>query len=111
MEQRSLPNGVLIIVLGIFGYLCCCIVGLGIIPAAIAFYLANEAQKMYALNPETYTNINQIKTGKIIASIALILNILMILYVIYTISSVGWEAWSDEFMRRWNEGMERGGQY
>ena len=60
MEQQKLPNGTMIIVLGIFGYLCCCFAGLGIIPSAIAFFMAKKSEKMYAENPEAYDNAGQI---------------------------------------------------
>lgn len=45
MEQEKLPNGTMIIVLGILGYLCCCLAGLGIIPSAIAYFMATKAEK------------------------------------------------------------------
>jgi len=110
MEQQKLPNGTLIIVLGILGYLCCCPTGLGIIPSGIAFFQARKSEKMYAANPELYDNMSQIKMGKIIALIALILNILWILRVIYVIATVGWDEMQEEFMRGWDEAMEAQGQ-
>ncbi len=110
MEQQKLPNGTLIIVLGIFGYLCCCFAGFGIIPSGIAFYLAQKSEKIYAENPDLYDNASQIKTGKIVSLIALILNILMVFRIIYVIATVGWGEMSDEFMRAFEEAMEAQGQ-
>ena len=110
MEQQKLPNGTLIIVLGIFGYLCCCFAGLGIIPSGIAFFLAKKSEKLYAADPDLYDNFSQIKTGKIVALIALILNVLMIARIIYVIATVGWDEMQEEFMRGWNEAMEAQGQ-
>lgn len=110
MEQEKLPNGVLIIVLGILGYLCCCFAGLGIIPSAIAFFMARKSEKMYAANPELYDNMSQIKTGKIVALIAVILNVLYIIRIIYVIATVGWSEMSEEFMRAYEEAMEAQGQ-
>ncbi len=92
MEQQKLPNETIIIVLGILGYLCCCFAGAGVIPAGIAVFLASKSEKIYASNPELYTNIKQIKTGKIIALIALVLSILMIIRFIYVFASGDWEA-------------------
>ncbi|QXP52058.1 DUF4190 domain-containing protein [Cellulophaga sp. HaHa_2_95] len=111
MEQQKLPNATMIIVLGILGYLCCCFAALGIIPSAIAFFMATKSQKLYEEKPEVYDNYNIIKTGKIVALIALILNILMVINIIYTLSTVGWEAWTSEFSRQWTEGLESGGDY
>lgn len=111
MEQpkEKLPNGTLIIILGIFGYLCCCFLGSGIIPSAIAFFLAKNSEKLYAENPELYDNFSQIKTGKIVALIALILNVLMVIRVIYVIASGDWEAnmeRSREMMEQWGFEVE-----
>ena len=106
MEQQKLPNATMIIVLGIMGYLCCCFAGLGAIPSAIAFFMARKSEKIYAENPEAYDNMSQIKTGKIVALIALIINALFILRLIYVISTVGWSEMSDEFMRAYEEAMD-----
>jgi len=107
MENRKLPNATLIIVLGILGYLCCCFAGLGIIPSGIAFSLATKSEKLYKENPEEYDNYNVIKTGKIVALIALILSALMIVRFIYVISTVGWDNMVEEFMKGYREAMEK----
>ncbi len=104
MEQQKLPNGILIIVLGIFGYLCCCFAGLGVIPSAIAFYLATKSEKLYKENPELYDNYSQIKTGKIVALIALILCLLMIVRFVYVITTSDWDVLMEqqqEIMEQW----------
>lgn len=104
MEQQKLPNATVIIVLGILGYVCCCFAGIGIIPAGIAFYLALKSEKMYKENPEMYDNYNQIKTGKIVALVALILSALMIVRFIYVLSTNDWDAMieqSREMMEQW----------
>jgi len=108
-ERRNLPNAVLIIVLGIFGYLCCCVLGAGIIPAGIAFFLARQSENEYKENPDQYLNYDQIKTGKIVALIALILNVLMIIRVVYVLTTGDWELMRDEFMRGWEEALEAQG--
>ncbi len=103
--KEKLPNGTLIVILGILGYLCCCFFGFGLIPSAIAFFLARKSEKLYSENPEAYDNFSQIKTGKIVALIALILNILMIVRVVYVLTSGDWE----ENMERSREMMEQWG--
>lgn len=105
MEQEKLPNATTIIVLGIFGYLCCCFAGFGVIPSGIAFLMARKSEKIYEENPELYHNISQIKTGKIVALIALILSGLVVLNFIYTVATGGWGEFNEKFMERWNEGM------
>ncbi len=110
MEQEKLPNGTLIIVLGIFGYLCCCFAGLGIIPSGIAFFMARKSEKIYAANPEGYDNMSQIKTGKIVAIIAVILNILFIIRIIYVIATVGWDELIETIQQAYQEGLEAGAQ-
>ncbi len=104
MEQQKLPNETLIIVLGILGYLCCCFAGIGIIPSGIAFYLARKSEKLYAENPELYSNMSQIKTGKIIALIAVILSALVLIRWIYVLSTNDWSdimEQSREMMEQW----------
>lgn len=104
MEQQKLPNGILIIVLGIFGYLCCCFAGLGVIPSAIAFYLATKSEKLYKENPELYDNYSQIKTGKIVALIALILCLLMLVRFVYVLTTSDWDVLMEqqqEIMEQW----------
>tara|TARA_R110002050_G_scaffold267266_2_gene408901 strand:+ start:53415 stop:53741 length:327 start_codon:yes stop_codon:yes gene_type:complete len=108
MEQQKLPNSTMIIVLGIFGYLCCCFAGLGIIPSGIAFFMANKSQKMYEADPEAYDNYSQIKTGKIVALIALILNALIVIRYVYLFSTGGFEIFQeqyDEMMRQIEAGQ------
>tara|TARA_R110000796_G_scaffold252631_1_gene389135 strand:- start:10329 stop:10655 length:327 start_codon:yes stop_codon:yes gene_type:complete len=103
MEKQKLPNSTMIIVLSIFGYLCCCFLGIGIIPSAIAFFMAQKSQKLYEENPEIYDNYSSIKTGKIVAIIALALNAIMIFRWIYVIATGGFDAIGDQ----WREAMEQ----
>ena len=103
MEQQKLPNATMIIVLSIVGYLCCCFAGIGIIPSGIAFFMANKSQKMYEANPELYDNYSTIKTGKIVAMIALILNVLLVVRWIYVVATGGFDSFQeqyDEMMRQ-----------
>ncbi|WP_282143444.1 CCC motif membrane protein [Cellulophaga baltica] len=91
MEQQKLPNATLIIVLSIASFLCCCFYGIGIITAVIALVLAFNSQKIYNSNPEDYSNIGTIKTGKIISIIAIVVNLAFIGFVIWLISELGLE--------------------
>ncbi len=104
MEQQKLPNETAIIVLSIFGIICCWCLGIGIIPATIALVLALKSQKIYKENPELYSNYKTIKIGKILAIIGLVLSVYYIGSLIYQISTVGWDAMmeqSREMMEQW----------
>lgn len=103
MEKQQLPNGTMIIVLGILGYVCCCFAGLGIIPSAIAFFMALKSEKLYKENPDAYDNYSQIKTGKIVALIAMILSLLVLIRWIYIFATGGMDAF-DEI---WRQAMEQ----
>jgi len=105
MEQQKLPNGILSIILSIVSLLCCCIAGIGLIPAAIAYFLANKSEKIGLQNPEQYDNMSQIKAAKILALVALIINIVYLIFTIYRIATVGW----DEIMEQSRQMQEQFG--
>ncbi|MFT5890190.1 MAG: Trk-type K+ transport system membrane component [Dokdonia sp.] len=105
MEQQKLPNGVLAIILSIVALLCCCIGGIGFIPAGIAYFLASKSEKMGLENPDQYDNHSQIKTAKILALVALIINVLYLVWTIYRVATVGW----DEIMEQFNEAQKQFG--
>lgn len=102
MEKQKL-NTTLIYILSIFGFLCCCILGVGIIPSGIAFFLSNKQLKEAYANPDNYENIEAMKTAKIVALVVLIINVLMVIRVIYVFSTVGY----DGFMEQYNEALEQ----
>lgn len=108
MEQQKLPNATTSIVLGSISFICCCFsAGIGgIILSSIALFLTKKDKKLYAEQPELYSNFSQIKTGKIIAIIGLVIATLTLLWSIYTIYSVGgWES----YMEQQREAMEQMG--
>ena len=74
--------------------------------ALISYILARKSEKIYKQNSNVYSNISKIKKGKTIAIIGLILNLIIVGITIWTLVTIGWDAWSDEFVRRWNEGLE-----
>lgn len=110
MESKKLPNSAFIYVLSVLSCIICCLGGFGIIPAVISYYLASKSEGIYKMNPDGYDNYGIIKRGKIIAIIGIILNI-VIGITIWTLSTIGWDAWSEEFVRKWNEGMQSGQGY
>ncbi len=106
MTAKKLPNGKLIYVLAILSCTLFCFGGIPIIFAMTSFILAKKSEKIYQQNPELYSNIGQIKKGKVIAIIGLVLNLIIVGITIWTLSTIGWDAWSEEFVRRWNEGLQ-----
>lgn len=111
MTTKKLPNSKTIYLLALLSCFIFCLAGIGILPAIISFLLASKSEKIYQANLDSYTNIGQIKKGKIIAIIGIIINLVIVGIVIWTLMTIGWDAWSDEFARKWNAGMENGGGY
>ncbi len=87
-----------------------CFGGFAMVFALTSYYLAHKSQGIYLQNPEDYNNIKNIKKGKVIAIIGIILNLIIVGVTIWTLATIGWEDWSEEFVRRWNEGLEKNGQ-
>ena len=99
MEQQKLPNETTSIVLGSISFICCCFsAGIGgVILSGIALFLAKKDEKLYAEQPEIYSNFSQIKTAKIIAIIGLVIAVLTLICTIYSIYSVGgWEGYMEQ---------------
>ena len=97
MEQQKLPNATLILVFGILSILTCCCYGVvGLILGIVAIVLAKKATDLYSENPEIYTGIQNVKTGKILAIIGVSLSILYLLFVIWAIIVFGWENMQDQ---------------
>ena len=65
-----------------------------------------------ALTPGYPPDMNSYLFGDILqvtnidVKIMLILNLIIVGITIWTLATVGWDAWSDEFVRRWNEGLQ-----
>lgn len=111
MTTTNLPNATAIYLLALLSFFIFCFAGIGILPALIAFILARKSENLYNANPEVYSNIEKIKKGKIMAIIGIVVNLIIVGIVLWTLSTIGWDAWSDEFVRKWNEGLESGGTY
>ena len=80
--------------------------GITIVFALISYILARKSEKIYKQNSNVYSNISKVKKGKTIAIIGLIINLIIVGITIWTLVTIGWDAWSDEFVRRWNKGLE-----
>ena len=96
MEQQKM-NTTVVYILAILGFLCCCFAGLGFVPAAIAFFIANGKVKEWRANPDQYVNGNAMKTAKTVALVSLIINLLYLAVSVYRIYSMGgWDAYMEE---------------
>ncbi|MFD0860938.1 CCC motif membrane protein [Sungkyunkwania multivorans] len=104
MEKQKL-NPTLVYVLAILGLPLCCCLGVGVIPSAIAFFIAKGKLKQANENPDQFEGVKAMNTAKTIALVILIINILYIGWSIYRISTVGW----DEIMEQQRQIMEQYG--
>ena len=100
MEQQKLPNSTLILVFGIISIVGCCYYGIGLILGIIAIVLASKATKLYTEDPDNYSGISNVKTGKILAIIGVILSLLTILIYGWLIMTFGLETVQDEELLR-----------
>lgn len=108
MNQQKLPYALTIYILALLSCFLWCFAGIGILPAIASFVLANKSLKVHKQYPDRYTNSKLIKKGRIMASIGIVINLIIIAIAIWTLLTIGWDAWSDEFVRKWNEGLEKG---
>lgn len=101
MEQQKLPNAIIVIVLAILSYICCCFSGIpAIILSGIGLILARSDEKKYMDNPEGYSNYGQLKTAKIMAIIGLVIGLLFFAFTVYRIIEMGgWDAYMEESRR------------
>jgi len=102
MEKQKL-NPVVVYILSVLGFLCCCIGGVGFIPSGIAYFMATSQLKKASADPENYEGMEGMNTAKIVALVVLIINVLYFLYTIYNIYTIGW----DEIMEQWTQAIEQ----
>ena len=92
MEKQQIPNGTLILIMGILSIIGCCCYGVpGLIFGIVAIILASKASKVYMENPESYSGYGNVKAGKIMGIIGVVLSIIMVLVYVWLITSIGWE--------------------
>jgi hypothetical protein len=110
MTGKKLPNSRLIYVLGILSCSLFFFGGIALVFALTSLMSARKSEKIYQQDPNAYSNISKIKKGKIFAIIGLVLNLIILGVTIWTLYTIGWDAWSDEFVRKWNEGIQNSGR-
>jgi len=108
MNDNKLQYEPLIYILALFGLPLCCCAGMGILPAGIAYFIANNELKKCYEREEPYINQNSIYTGKIIALVILIINVLYLGYTVYQIQTIGWDVLmeqSQQMMEQYKQGQ------
>lgn len=106
MEQQKLPNTTAALILAISSFVgCCCCAGIGgIVMSGISLFLVSKDTKLYAENPELYSNYGQLKTAKIIAIIGLALSVIATIILIVQISAAGgWDAYMEQQQDVWEQ--------
>jgi len=103
--QRSLPNSVAVLVLGILSIITCWCYGIiGIILSIIALVLYKDVKAMYKRTPEefTYASLTNAKAGRVCAIIGLVLSALwlVIIILIYTLGLMAISG-LDTFIDNW----------
>ncbi|CDF78969.1 conserved hypothetical protein [Formosa agariphila KMM 3901] len=104
MERIYLKTTTVYVLSGL-GLLCCCLGGMGVIPAGIAFYMAHSKLKDVELDPERYENFKGMNDAKTVALVILIINALYLLYTVYTLATTDW----DVMIEQTNEIMRQSG--
>ena len=69
----------------------------------IALFLVKKDEKLYAKNPELYSNFSQVKTAKIIAIIGLVLSVIIVAVYLYLISTGQYDAMLEQYMETLEE--------
>ncbi|HKX86584.1 MAG TPA: CCC motif membrane protein [Flavobacterium sp.] len=92
MEKQKLPNGTVVLVLGIISILTCCCYGIiSIILGAVGVYLAGKDIALYKENPDLYSNYNNVNIGRILSIIGIVLGVIYMIYMIWLFSTIGFE--------------------
>lgn len=97
MEQK-LPNAQTVLILGIISVVgtCCCTGLIGIICGLIGLSKYNKDKLLYDAAPQTYTDFNNLNTGRILCIIGLALGSLQVLYMVYILATVGWDGYMEQ---------------
>ncbi len=90
MNEQKLPNATASLVLGIISIVClCCFGPFSVITGGIGFFLARKDEALYQQNPSSWSNFQNVKTGKILSLIGLILGVLSTAWLIYNLATIG----------------------
>lgn len=89
---QKLPNGTVVIILGIASIITCCCYGIvSIILGGVGLFLAKKDTALYQENPSLYSDYNNIKIGKVLSIIGIVLGVVYLIFMLLMISVIGWE--------------------
>jgi uncharacterized membrane protein len=92
--QTELPNSTVVLVLGILSIVSCFCYGIpGLACAIVALVIARSSTKLYADNPDKYTehSFSNLKVGKICAKVGLALFVFYLIAIILIVRL--WLSW------------------
>lgn len=92
LEPQKPQYTTAILILSIASVICCCVGGLGIIPATIALVLAIKSNKKYNANREAYTSNGAVIAGLVISIVGILLNLYFIVECIVMLNMIGWDS-------------------
>lgn len=97
LTNQKLPNATAVLVLGILSILTCCCYGVvGLILGIIALVLAKKDKALYELNPQAYSNYNNLNIGRILAIVGIVLSVLYLIMTIWMFATFGLEGMQDQ---------------
>ncbi len=101
-QLQQLPNSTAILVLGILSIpLCCCFWGvLGIGLGIVAIVMSKKAIALYDENPDMYSGIQNVKTGRLLAYIGVGLGVASLILNIVLISMYGMDGLQEMYMEK-----------
>ena len=80
--KRQLPNASAVLILGILSILGCCFYGIpGLIIGIIAVVLGSKDKKLYKVNPDKYSGIENVNAGYLMGWISIILSLIFTLFI------------------------------
>lgn len=89
---QKLPNGTLVIILGIASIITCCCYGIiSIILGGVGLFLAKKDTALYQENPNLYKDYNNIQIGKVLSIIGIVLGVLYLIFMLWMVSAIGLE--------------------
>jgi hypothetical protein len=93
MEKKSLPNSVVVLILGICSIIFGCFF-VGLILSIISLSLSSKGRRLYHADPNQYEGYGMLNAGYILSIIGLVLSSLYIIYWIIAVVIFGGAALS-----------------
>ncbi|MDO5616891.1 MAG: CCC motif membrane protein [Cruoricaptor ignavus] len=97
-NDQKLPNAQKVLILGIVAIVgsCCCNGIIGIICGLIGLNLYKKDNALYQSSPNSYTDYNNLNTGRILCIIGLVVGVISLIWTIYFFASGGMDAYMEQ---------------